>query len=68
MKGLTAKTATGKFSSETIFFTESVTKKGKVGIPALAALRSRIGVLLESMMFSLDGMTELPRTSACRET
>ena len=41
MKGLTAKTTTGKPSSVVIFLTESVTRKGKVGIPALAALKKQ---------------------------
>ena len=68
MNGLTAKMTTGKPSSLTIFFTESVTMKGNVGIPAFAALSRRMGVLFVSRMFSLVGMTLFPRISACSET
>lgn len=68
MNGFTAKMTTGKFNSVIIFFTESVTRNGNVGIPALDARRSKIGVLLESIIFSHEGITLLPKTSACSET
>ena len=68
MKGLTAKRTTGKPSSVVICFAVSVTMKGSVGIPAFAALSSRMGVLFVSSMSSLVGMTVLPRISACSET
>jgi hypothetical protein len=51
-----------------ICFTESVTINGIGGIPAFAALSSRIGVLFVSTMFSLVGIMVLPRISACSET
>jgi hypothetical protein len=68
MKGFTGNITTGKLNSEMIFFTESVTTHEGVGIPAFLALSSKIGVLLESIMFSLEGITGLPKTSACKET
>jgi hypothetical protein len=66
--GLTAKTTTGKLNLEMICFTELVTRYGSVGIPDFEALSKRIGVLLASIMFSLEGITGSPRISACRDT
>lgn len=68
MKGLTANTTIGNLRLSVIFLTESVTTKGMVGIFALEALRSRIGILLVSIMFSEDGITGFPSISACKDT
>jgi len=40
----------------------------KVGISDLAARKSRIGVLLESIIFSHEGITLFPKISACNDT
>lgn len=66
--GFTLKRIIGKANSVMIWLTESVTTYGSVGIPALEALSSRMGVRFASIMLLLDGIALLPRTSACMDT